>query len=78
MGEKKTLLIKNRIKVAKTRPVCANCGLVDELNTHYREESSFVLPKPYLMEVLIEHAHQLTTKGSISCILLYVFSKDCL
>ena len=49
------------------RPFCANVGVVDEhaqsmLNIHFREKNSFVLPKLYLTEVYIEHAHQLTTE----------------
>ena len=35
------------------------------LNIHFREENSFVLPKPYFVEVYIEHAHQLITKETI-------------
>ena len=52
------------------RTFCANLGVVDEhaqsmFNIHFREENSFVLPKPNLAEVSIEHAYQITTKGFI-------------
>ena len=47
-------------------PFCANDEHVySMLNIHFHEEKSFVLPKLYLAELYIDHAHQLTTKGSI-------------
>ena len=64
--KKKTDIIENFVHANMFRPFCANCGIVDDHvcsmhNMHFREENSFVLPKPYLAEVYIEHAHQLTT-----------------
>ena len=41
------------------------------VNIHFREENSSVLPKLYLAEVYIEHAHQLTTQGSIQYLLVF-------
>ena len=50
---------------------CANRRRLDEHacsmpNIHFREENSFVLPKLYLAEIYIEHAHQRNIKGPIT------------
>ena len=61
---------QSKLLMHANRLICDNCGTVDEcvqsmLYIHFREKNSFVLPKSYLAEVYIEHAHQLTTKGSL-------------
>lgn len=59
------LKIYNDLKVRYNNPFVPTTGsLMSMLNIQFCKENSFVLPKPYLAEMYIEHAHQHSTKGS--------------
>ena len=61
----------------RNRPFCANCGLVDKhtqrmFSIHFREENSFVLPKPTSQKCILSILINLLRKGLLCFIREYV------
>lgn len=60
-----------------------NCGLLDKyewnmLNIYFCDKNYFVVPKPYLAKVNIEHADRLSRNGFIFTLFMFIKASDSL